>query len=94
MKEEEALFRAVRVVRGSWKLNGVSVVTLTAKVCTVCFFLFVPFALFAVHDSKGSARCDSNREIRENRESLSVCFSSFVPFVLFAVQDSIPECPL
>ena len=26
MKEEEALVRVVRVVRGSWKLNGVSAV--------------------------------------------------------------------
>ena len=31
VKEEEALVRTVRVVRGSWNLNGVSVVIFTAK---------------------------------------------------------------
>ena len=31
MKEEEALVRVVRVVRGSWNSKGVSVLFLTAK---------------------------------------------------------------
>ena len=50
------LVRAVRVVRGSCFSTGVSAVILTAKYaktakfCVVCFSLFVPFPLFAVHD--------------------------------------------
>ena len=40
----------------------------------VCFSLFVPFALFAVHDSKTECllyfRRENHREMRENRESV------------------------
>ena len=49
MKGEEALVRAVRVVRGSCFLSRLFVVILTAKAFIVCFLSFVPFALFAVH---------------------------------------------
>ena len=44
-----------------------------AKVCMVCFSLFVQFALFAVQDSKTECplyfRRENHRETRENRES-------------------------
>ena len=45
-----------------------------AKAFMVCFSLFVPFALFAVHDSKTECplyfRRENHREILENCESL------------------------
>ena len=55
VKEEEALVRTVRVVRGSGFSTGVSAGILTAKclkiakVLMACFSSFVLFALFAVH---------------------------------------------
>jgi len=49
VKEEEALVRTVRVVRGSGFSTNVPIAILTAKDYIVCFSVFV---LFAVHVSK------------------------------------------
>ena len=50
MKEEEALVRVVRVVRGSRKSEGVAVGILTAKAFLALLSSFAPFALFAVQE--------------------------------------------
>ena len=65
------------VVFGQAK-KGVSVVFLTAKVCTVCFSSFVSFALFAVHRIQRECplyfrREKNNRERRENCEQKREC---------------------
>ena len=70
MKEEEALVRTVRVVRGSGFSTNVPIAILTAKDFIVCFSVFI---LFAVHVSKTACplyfRRENNRETHENRES-------------------------
>ena len=79
VKEEEALVRTLRVVRGSCFSSRVFVVILTAKcakiakACMACFSSFVPFALFAVHGIQVVSAIDSNRERRENREQKREC---------------------
>ena len=60
MKEEEALVRTVRVICGSWNSKGVSAINLTAKHAKIA-------------NKKGSVRCKSNREMRENREQRMEC---------------------
>ena len=72
MKEEEALVRAVRVVRGSRNSNGVTVVFLTAKGAktankkgsVLCSPEEVPEGEGG--KVKRSVRSNSNREIRES----------------------------
>ncbi len=59
------------VVFGQAK-KGVSVVFLTAKVCTVCFSSFVSFALFAVHRIQRECPLYFRRE-KNNRERREIC---------------------
>ena len=67
MKEEEAHVRVVCVVRGSCFLSRLFVVIFTAKDFMACFSLFVPFASFAVQDSK--TECPLYFKPRNTRKS-------------------------
>ena len=106
MKEKEALVRTLRVVRGSWKLNGVSLVDL--KWFAGESKEKVPLPSRVGTESREGRRGPCSRRSRcsrfiefkgsvrcnSNRESLYACFSLFVPFALFAVNRIQTECPL
>ena len=80
MKEEEALVRAVRVVRGSCFSSRVFVVIFTAKCAKTCESLYGLLLLVRTlrvvrgsRNSKGESAIDSNREMCEDREQKREC---------------------